>query len=151
MFTELVPLVRASDKVVVTLSMQGDVMSVVVLPVIKNAADAALTSPLVLSATPAELDAEFAAAVLSVSESHRSLAEQAEATKSILDAAKSTQSSKATKALAKAASPSASEASSGSDDDSEAGDAEAGDAAQTEADAKVSTPSSVGTDLASLL
>ena len=150
MFTELVPLVRASEKVVVTLSMQGDVMSVVVLPVIKNAADAALTSPLVLSATPAELDAEFAAAVLSVSESHRSLAEQAEATKSILDAAKSTQSSKATKALAKAASPSASETASPSDDD-EAGDAEAGDVAQTEADAKVSAPSSVGTDLASLL
>ncbi|AAP86060.1 ParB-related ThiF-related cassette protein E domain-containing protein (plasmid) [Cupriavidus necator H16] len=146
MFTELVPLVRASDKVVVTLSMHGDVMSVVVLPVIKNAADAALTSPLVLSATPADLDAEFAAAVTSVSESHRSLAEQAEATKSILDAAKSTQSSNATKALAKAASPSASESESASDDD-----ADADDAAQTEADAKVSAPSSVGTDLASLL
>ncbi|WP_434034765.1 PRTRC system protein E [Cupriavidus sp. a3] len=151
MFTELAPLVRASDKVVVTLSMQGDVMSVVVLPVIKNAADAALTSPLVLSATPAELDAEFASAVTSVSEAHRSLAEQAEATKSILDAAKSTQSSKATKALAKAASPSASEASSASDDDNEAGDAEDGDAAQTEADAKAIAPASAGTDLASLL
>lgn len=148
MFTELAPLVRASDKVVVTLSMQGDVMSVVVLPVIKNASDAALTSPLVLSATPAELDAEFAAAVTSVSEAHRSLAEQAEATKSILDAAKSTQSSKATKALAKAASPSASSA---SDDDNEAGDAEDGDAAQTEADAKAIAPASAGTDLASLL
>ncbi|WP_439672845.1 ParB-related ThiF-related cassette protein E domain-containing protein (plasmid) [Cupriavidus necator] len=146
MFTELAPLVRASDKVVVTLSMQGDVMSVVVLPVIKNAADAALTSPLVLSATPAELDAEFAVAVTSVSESHRSLAEQAEATKSILDAAKSTQSSKATKALAKAASPSASESEGAPDDD-----AESDDAAQAEADAKVTAPSSAGTDLASLL
>ncbi|MFS8979141.1 PRTRC system protein E [Cupriavidus necator] len=146
MFTELAPLVRASDKMVVTLSMQGDVMSVIVLPVIKNAADAALTSPLVLSATPAELDAEFAAAVTSVSESHRSLAEQAEATKSILDAAKSTQSSKATKALAQAASPSASESEIASDDD-----AESDDAAQAEADAKVTAPSSAGTDLASLL
>ncbi|WP_455289354.1 PRTRC system protein E [Cupriavidus necator] len=146
MFTELAPLVRASDKVVVTLSMQGDVMSVIVLPVIKNAADAALTSPLVLSATPAELDAEFAAAVTSVSESHRSLAEQAEATKSILDAAKSTQSSKATKALAKAASLSASESESASDDD-----AESDDAVQAEAEAKVTAPSPAGTDLASLL
>jgi PRTRC genetic system protein E len=98
--------VRAADKVVLTLTMTGDAMTVVVMPVIKNAADAALTTPLSLTATPTELDAEFAATVTGVTDAHRSLAEQAEATKSILDAAKSTQSSKATKALAKAATPS---------------------------------------------
>lgn len=148
MFTQLIPLVRASDKVVLTLTMQGDTMSVVVMPVIKDAADPALTRPLILSATPAELDAEFAAAVTSVSEAHRSLAEQAEATKSILDAAKSTQSSKATKALAKAASPSTSDATSDAGDDDEA---ESGGGAQTTANAGSSAPASTGTDLASLL
>ncbi|CAG9185765.1 PRTRC system protein E [Cupriavidus pampae] len=150
MFTELVPLVRASDKVVITLTMQGDTMSAVVLPVIKNAADAALTTPLALSATPAELDAEFAATVAGVTASHCSLAEQAEATKSILDAAKTTQSSKATKALAKAALPSA------SNDDADAGNDMGGDApsnaeAQTESGAAPNAPASSGTDLASLL
>ncbi|WP_061958198.1 PRTRC system protein E [Cupriavidus pauculus] len=148
MFTKLIPLVRASDKVVLTLTMQGDTMSVVVMPVIKDAADPALTRPLILSATPAELDAEFAAAVTSVTEAHRSLAEQAEATKSILDAAKSTQSSKATKALAKAASPSTSDATSDAGDDDES---EGGGGAQPDAKADASTPASTGTDLASLL
>ncbi|ABF13099.1 conserved hypothetical protein (plasmid backbone) (plasmid) [Cupriavidus metallidurans CH34] len=155
MFTELVPLVRASDKVVITLTMQGDTMSAVVMPVIKNAADAALTTPVVLSATAAELDAEFANAVTSVTAAHRSLAEQAEATKSILDAAKTTQSSKATKALAKAASGSGS--SDGNDDD----DNDAGEVAvrgsttkgdtQTEAKAEPGTMVPSGTDLSSLL
>ncbi|WP_066732867.1 PRTRC system protein E [Cupriavidus sp. D384] len=148
MFTQLIPLVRASDKVVLTLTMQGDTMSVVVMPVIKDAADPALSRPLILSATPAELDAEFAAAVTSVTEAHRSLAEQAEATKSILDAATSAQSSKATKALAKAASPSTSDATSDAGDKDEA---ESGGGAQPETKADASTPASTGTDLASLL
>ncbi|WP_343878899.1 PRTRC system protein E, partial [Cupriavidus pauculus] len=142
------PLVRACDKVVLTLTMQGDTMSVVVMPVIKDAADPALTRPLMLSATPAELDAEFATAVTSVTESHRSLAEQAEATRSILDAAKSTQSSKATKALTKAASSSTSDATSDTGDDDES---ESGAGAQPEAKADPSAPASTGTDLASLL
>lgn len=150
MFTDLAPLVRASDKVVVTLSMQGDLMSVVVVPVIKNAADAALTTPLALSATPAELDAGFADVVCGVSSAHRSLAEQAEATRSILDAAKSSQSTKATKALAKAAPKSSSTDGEDGDDDD---DAQASDRAvsQTEAKAEESVPPSTGTDLASLL
>lgn len=151
MFTELVPLVRASDKVVITLTMQGDSMSVVVLPVIKSAADAALTTPLSLSATPMELDAEFAAAVAGVTASHRSLAEQVEATKSILDAAKTTQSSKATKALAKAATPSKP-----NDDDDADGDMEGATPATGEAQtgsevAPTTAPVSSGTDLSSLL
>ena len=102
MFTELAPLVRAADKVVLTLTITGD---------------AALTTPLSLTATPAELDAEFAATLRGVTDSHRSLAEQAEATRSILDAAKSTQSTKATKALAKAATPSGGADADDDDDD----------------------------------
>ena len=37
MFQELVPLVKASDKVVITLSMQGDEMTVVVAPTVTTA------------------------------------------------------------------------------------------------------------------
>lgn len=150
MFTELAPLVRATDKVVITLSTAGDAMSVVVMPVIKNAADAALTTPVSLTATPAELDAEFAVAITAVTDSHRSLAEQAEATKSILDAAKTTQSSKATKALAKAASPSSAASSSDSEDDDDDGDTRAADT-KAEANAEAGAPANAGTDLASLL
>lgn len=150
MFTELAPLVRAADKVVLTLSMTGDAMTVVVMPVIKNAADAALTTPLSLTATPAELDAEFAAAVTAVTDSHRSLAEQAEATKSILDAAKTTQSSKATKALAKAASPASSGSSSESVEDDDENSAATSEA-KAEATANAGAPANAGTDLASLL
>lgn len=150
MFTELAPLVRATDKVVITLSMTGDAMSVVVMPVIKNAADAALTTPVSLTATPAELDAEFAEAITAVTDAHRSLAEQAEATKSILDAAKTTQSSKATKALAKAASPSNEGSSSESDEDDDDGDTPAADA-NAEAKADAGAPVTTGTNLASLL
>ncbi|KAI3602948.1 hypothetical protein D8I24_3126 (plasmid) [Cupriavidus necator H850] len=148
MFTELTPLVRASEKVVVTLTMQGDLMCVVVLPVIKHAADAALTTPLALSATPAELNVGFADAVAGVTAARQSLAEQAEATKSILEAAKSSQSTKATQALAKAAAPAATDSSDADDDDSKPG-GHAGVAAS--AKAEDGGPSLTGTDLASLL
>ncbi|MBB3010113.1 PRTRC system protein E [Cupriavidus alkaliphilus] len=146
MFTELAALVRASEKVVVTLTMQGDLMSVVVVPVIKNAADAALTTPLVLSATPAELDEGFAQALASVTAARQSLAEQAEATKSILEAAKSSQSSKATKALVKAAAPA--ESSDANDEESKPQESAEGEASTT---AEGSAATSGGTDLASLL
>ncbi|KDP88097.1 hypothetical protein CF70_032680, partial [Cupriavidus sp. SK-3] len=99
MFQELVPLVAACDKVVLTLSMKGDVMAVVVAPVVSKAADAALATPLALTASPAELDEGFAQAIASVSVTHRSLAEQVEATASILKAAASAQTAKAQKAL----------------------------------------------------
>lgn len=151
MFQELVPLVRASEKVVLTLTMVGETMSVLVVPVIKNPVDAALTTPLALSASPQELDAEFAAAVLNVTTAHQSLVEQAEATTSILAAAKSTQSGKATKALAKAASPGATADDS---DDAEESDADQQDAATVStarADVPPPAASTAGTDLGSLL
>lgn len=152
MFTELAALVRASEKVVVTLTMQGDLMSVVVVPVIKNAADAALTTPLALSATPAELDEGFAQALAGVTAARQSLAEQAEATKSILEAAKSSQSSKATKALAKAAAPSgASDASDSQQDSEDESNPQGGAGGEASTKVEGSAPASGGTDLASLL
>lgn len=148
MFTELAALVRASEKVVVTLTMQGDTMSVVVVPVGKDAADAALSTPLALSATPAELDEGFAAAIAGVSAARQSLAEQVEATRSILEAAKTSQSTKATKALTKAAEPTASETSEEDDDDDKP---EGSAGAQQTAKADDGAAKTAGTDLASLL
>ncbi|SDD58309.1 PRTRC system protein E [Cupriavidus sp. YR651] len=147
MFTQLAPMVRTCEKVVITLAMQGDTMSVVVVPVVKNPADAALTMPLALSATPEELDAGFAEVVRGTTESRKSLAEQAEATNSILDAAKASQSNKATKALTKANS---SESSNASDDSSEE-DGDEKPVAQAATDATAPAVASTGTDLSLLI
>jgi len=81
MFQELVPLVKASDKVVITLSMKGDDMTVVVAPTVSKPDDAALVAPIALTATPAELDAEFANAIGGVTQARQGLAEQVESTK----------------------------------------------------------------------
>ncbi|MDO3615393.1 PRTRC system protein E [Ralstonia pseudosolanacearum] len=101
MFQELVPLVKASDKVVITLSMKGDDMTVVVAPTVSKPDDAALVAPIALTATPAELDAEFANAIGGVTQARQGLAEQVESTKAVIQAATVAQSNKATKALAK--------------------------------------------------
>ena len=100
MFQELVPLVKASDKVVITLSMKGDDMTVVVAPTVSKPDDAALVAPIALTATPAELDAEFANAIGGVTQARQGLAEQVESTKAVIQAATAAQSNKATKALA---------------------------------------------------
>ncbi|AOY97742.1 hypothetical protein BKK79_38135 (plasmid) [Cupriavidus sp. USMAA2-4] len=151
MFQELAALVQASEKVVLTLAMHGEQMSVFVAPVVKNPAHAALATPLALSATPAELDAGFAEAVATVGVAHRSLAEQAEATAAVLKAATSQQSSKATKALAKANAP-ATQAGAQSDSDPEGDEGEGGaKVTAATAPALAPEPKPAGTDLASLL
>ena len=147
MFVELQSLVNSSEKVVLALMKCNDEqMTVVVAPVVKNPADSALATPLVLTATPAELDVGLADVLAGFTASHRSLAEQAETTKSILDAAKSAQSTKATKAITKSASkPDSTTATT----DSEKGD---DDDLPTRGDAKPETQSQTGgTDLSSLL
>lgn len=143
MFNQLAPLVSASEKVVLTLAMIGNTLSVVVMPVVKKADDPALGAPLALSGTPTELDEGFADALRSYTTTRQSLAEQVEATNSILEAAKANQSSKATKALAKAAT-SPSDASSIDHDD-------VGDAKPSDAKDEASPTGSAGTDLASFL
>lgn len=143
MFNQLAPLVRASEKVVLTLAMNGDTLSVVVMPVVKKADDPALGAPLAVSGTPTELDEGFTEALRSYTTTRQSLAEQVEATNSILEAAKANQSSKATKALANAATPPSDTSSVDRDDED--------DAVPRDAKAEASPPSSAGTDLASLL
>lgn len=151
MFQELVPLVAACDKVVLTLTMKGDAMAVVVAPVVSKAADAALATPLALTASPAELDEGFAQAIASVSVSHRSLAEQVEATASILNAATSAQSTKAQKALSKANSKPAASSSDDGEGADGTNDDEEGEGKAEATVPQASSPEPSGTNLADLL
>jgi PRTRC genetic system protein E len=64
--------------------------------------ESALSTPLTLTATPAEFDSDFVQALRGYRAEHRSLAEQAEATKDLLQAAKAASQSKARGAVAKA-------------------------------------------------
>ena len=104
MFQQLQALVRETGKVTLTLKMAGDQMSVVVVPC-ADSKEAALRQPLVLTATPAELDEGFVQALRSFEGAHRSLAEQVSATTEILQAAEKSQAGKAQKALSKGSKP----------------------------------------------
>lgn len=147
MFNQLAPLVGASEKVVLTLAMNGDMLSVVVMPVVKKADDSALGAPLAIFGTPTELDEGFADALRSYTTTRQSLVEQVEATNAILEAAKANQSTKATKALAKAAT---STGDATSNDRNDQGDDET-DAKPRDAIAEATPTGSTGTDLASFL
>lgn len=82
-------------------------LTVNVIPKPKKEADeTALTKALSLTATPAEFDADFVTALKGYREERKSLMEQAEATREILQAAKTASAKKAGEAVAKAAKPS---------------------------------------------
>ena len=97
----------------------------------KDIGEAALTKDLTLTASPAEFDDGFVQALRGYREVRASLSEQAEATREVLDAAKSASAKKATEAIAKAsksAKPTASvkaAAQSDEHDDNDDGDGEA--------------------------
>ena len=157
MFQQLEALVRASGKLQLTLKMDNDRMAVVVVPQ-GEGKEAALRQPLVLTATPAELDEGFVNAVLSYSSQHASLSEQVAATAAILQEAEKSQASKAQKSLAKGSKTSPAKArqsnasnedegEDGNDDDDESASTSEAPAPATPADAGNSS----GTDLLSLL
>jgi len=83
--------------------------------------EAALSTPLSLTATPDEFDSSFISVLSGYRSEHRSLAEQAEATKELLQAAKTASQTKARGAVAKASAKQAPKASAGGDDDEDAG------------------------------
>ncbi|WP_321788207.1 PRTRC system protein E [Paraburkholderia sp. J94] len=127
MFQQLEALVRETGKVTLMMKMAGDQMSVVVMPC-ADSKEAALRQPLVLTATPAELDAGFVQALHSFEGAHRSLAEQVSATTEILQAAEKSQAGKAQKALSKGSKPALPAPKGASDDDADdADDTERGD------------------------
>lgn len=77
-------------------------MTMVITPKLdKEAPEVALRQPLTLTATPAEFDAEFFAALDKYSGARLSLQEQVDATTEVLNAAKSAQVGKAAKATAR--------------------------------------------------
>lgn len=149
MFKELFELARASGPLTMALSadMPPGQMTVVVIPKSGDAKDEpALATPLSLTATPEELDAEFTTVLASYKGQRQSLAEQVAATNEVLAAAREASVQKgskaATKALAKPKSSSSSASASTAADESDEDDDDRGDAAQTpSADARSATPS----------
>jgi PRTRC genetic system protein E len=87
---------------------KGEAISVTVIPKPKQTGDGAqaLSTPLHLEGTPAELDEQFADLLTKYQEARQSLVDQMEATTAVLAAAKAEQAKKSTNAVKKAASPS---------------------------------------------
>lgn len=104
-FQELKSLLNGCAALAVTLSSSREgAITVTVRPTPKDAKDAeALAIPLVLTGTAEELDAQFVGLLQSYAEEHQSLAEQLEATRNILEAAKKDASKKAEGAIRKSA------------------------------------------------
>lgn len=146
MFQALEPLLRSAEKLVLSLTMDGDNIVVFLTPA--GGKDAVLRQPLILKATAAELDEGFAAAIGSFTAAHQSLGEQVAATNAILEAQQQTQATKAQKVLAKASMPTA--AGAGADDADDADD-EDGAAAVPPDDAPAAAEKPAGTDLSSLI
>jgi len=160
MFVAIEPLLRHCTKLTLSLQMKGEEMVVCVMPQ-GTAKDAAMLQPLALTAMAAELDAGFVDALAAYTGAHASLAEQVAATTAILEAAKTTLVSKATKTLAKGGSkpalpaPGRSSTDADNDDDDGSADAEGQSTASTASSASSAAeasaePANTGTNLASL-
>lgn len=153
MFQAIEALVRSTGKIVLSLAMDGDKMVVFLTPQ-GDAKDSVLRQPLILSATPVELDEGFVAAVQAYSAAHKSLDEQVAATTAILQSAEKSQAGKAQKALAKGSkpastAPASSTASDGGEDEDESADGATSIA--TVAARLAAAPVQTGTDLSQLL
>ncbi len=77
-----------STELHLTITVQGDDLRVVVLPKPKDGANAALSTPLALTASPAELDEKFVATLSSYTASRKSLETTLEETTNFMEAAK---------------------------------------------------------------
>ncbi len=109
MFEELFALASSATlTLVISADDKAGRMTVNVIPKPKKEMDEpALTRALSLTDTPAEFDAEFVQTLKGYREARQSLAEQAEATREVLQAAKSASVKRAGDATAKAAKPAA--------------------------------------------
>lgn len=86
-FQELLSLLKGDTKLRLDLSANGEELTVVVQPMGCSSSDAMLRVPLVITATAAELDAEFASALTDYTAARQSLAQQVEATNAAIQAA----------------------------------------------------------------
>lgn len=107
MFEELFALASgATLTLIVSADAASGRMTVSVIPKPKDdAGEAALRQPLSLTATPQEFDTGFVEALRGYREVRASLADQAAATKEVLEAAKSASVKKASEAVSKASKP----------------------------------------------
>lgn len=160
MFQALEEVVRSAGKLSLTLRMEGDQMVVVAIPQPEGKVEeTALRQPLVLTGTPADLDAGFAETVLSYANARRTLGEQVATTVEILQAAEKTQAGKAQKSLsktAKAALPAPSKAAASNPDpdgdgEDEVEEDEQGEGESSSANVPSDAGKPAGTDLSSLL
>ncbi len=108
MFVQLKSLIDSCVSVSIILTGGKDgLVNVAVIPKVENGKDAALATPLALSGTLEELDEQFAGLCTSFVNKRLSLAEQLEATTTILEAAKQESAKKAVKGKAKTSTSSA--------------------------------------------
>jgi len=107
MFTELYALATtATLSLVISADEKRGMLSISVMPKPKkDAGEPALTKDLTLTATPADFDDGFVAALKGYREARTGLIEQAEATKEVLQAAKDAAAKKAAQATTKASKP----------------------------------------------
>lgn len=120
MFTELKSLLDSCSSVSVILANgAGDTVNVTVIPKARDGQNAVLSTPLALSGTLAELDAEFERIVSGYTATRTTLAEQLEATETILEAEKENSAKKLAERKAKKSlpKPSSSTCCTGDDDD----------------------------------
>jgi len=108
-FTELYELATtATLSMVISADEKRGTLTISVMPKPKkDCGEAALTKDLTLTATPAEFDGGFVAALSGYRQARAGLIEQAEATKEVLDAAKEATAKKAAEATTKASRPAA--------------------------------------------
>lgn len=119
MFVALQQLLSQSPSLTMSITGQGNNLTVVVMPKPTAGDSAALAQPLKLTGTAEELDAGFVEALTQFSTARLSVVEQVEATKAVLEAGRKESAAKATSAIKKAgksSTPSA-PAPSGNDDD----------------------------------
>ncbi len=86
MFKGLHGLAKSTD-LQLSITSQGDTLRVVVIPKAKEGANAALSTPLVLEATPQELDEKFAETLFKYTASRKSLEETLAETTAFMAAA----------------------------------------------------------------
>jgi len=108
-FTELYELATtATLSMVISADEKRGTLTISVMPKPKkDLGEAALTKDLTLTATPAEFDGGFVAALSGYRQARAGLIEQAEATKEVLEAAKQAAAKKAAQAVTKAVTPAA--------------------------------------------
>ncbi|AOY97579.1 hypothetical protein BKK79_37220 (plasmid) [Cupriavidus sp. USMAA2-4] len=152
-FQDLLPLLQGCEKLNLSLTLKGDSLTILVGPQPKKGSDAALLTPLVLTATAAQLDEGFAGALAAYSDERKSLAEQVEATNAVIASARNAQTDKAAKAISQAnrgkgKTPAPADPEDADDDD----DTQTDSASQTSAPAAAPAASEPpGTDLSSLI